>query len=248
MDDLKEKYVYGIHTVSSLIESDPNIINKIYFKKKFVSNKNLKNIETAALQNSLLIEEADADKLSLMAGSSKHQGVVCLLSSVNTSSFDLKSFLQITDNPFILMLDSIKDPGNLGACIRTANAVGCQLIIKRKSNSCPINSAVHKASSGGSSNIHIFETNNLSKIVKTLKQYNVEIIGTDHRSKYSYTSLECIQSHGVCVIMGSEDKGISSALKSQCNQLVSIPIYGSVECLNISVACAVMLYEVVKYR
>ena len=155
---INQKYVYGIHSVTSVIKSDNESIIKVYFKKQ-ANSKNLKILQNLALENSLLIEEIDTDKLTLMSGSTKHQGVVCQLSIDNLSSFNLNTFLQLAENPLILILDSIKDPGNLGACIRTANAAGCQLVIKRKSNSSPITAAVHKSSCGGTSNIYIYETN-----------------------------------------------------------------------------------------
>ncbi len=188
------------------------------------------------------------DQLTLLSQTSKHQGVVCELEDINLSVFDLQNFINLHTKPFILILDQIKDPGNLGACIRTANAVGCDLIIKRKSNSAPISPAVHKASCGGTSGLYIYESNDLNGIVKKLKNNNIKIFGTDHKARSDYRDINKIKYDGVCVIMGAEDVGISRSLKNTCDDLFSIPIEGSVECLNISVACGIMLYEVAKYR
>lgn len=247
MIDNKVRYIYGIHAISNVISSDQNKIKKIYFKEKY-SSKNLINLFKKATEHGLFIEELESDKLTLLCESNKHQGVVCEIEDINLSFFDLDNYLLLTKNPFILILDQIKDPNNLGACIRTANAVGCNLIIKRKSNSSPISPAVHKASCGGTSGINIYETNDLNGIIKKLKKNNIFIIGTDHRAKNNYQQVDHAAHSGICVIMGSEDVGMARGLKNACDIICSIPIYGTVDCLNISVACGIILYEVVKYR
>ena len=141
MSEPLTRYIYGIHAISKIINSDKNRIKKIYFKKNTTS-KNLHLLHKKALEYSLFIEETTIDQLTLLSQTSKHQGVVCELEDINLSVFDLQNFINLHSKPFILILDQIKDPGNLGACIRTANAVGCDLIIKRKSNSAPISPAV----------------------------------------------------------------------------------------------------------
>ena len=241
------RYIYGIHAVSHIINSDQNKIKKIYVKKNYTS-KNLANLFAEALDAGLYIEEVNTDKLSILCESNKHQGVVCEMEDINLSFFNLDNYLSLTKKPFILILDQIKDPNNLGACIRTANAVGCSLIVKRKSNSSPISPSVHKASCGGTSGINIYESNDLSGILKKLKKHNITIIGTDHRAKYNYQEINQLEYNGVCVVMGSEDVGMSRGLKNSCDIMYSIPIQGSVACLNISVACGIILYEVAKYR
>jgi 23S rRNA (guanosine2251-2'-O)-methyltransferase len=247
MSEPLTRYIYGIHAISKIINSDKNRIKKIYFKKNTTS-KNLYLLRQKALEYSLFIEETTIDQLTLLSQTSKHQGVVCELEDISLSVFDLQNFINLHTKPFILILDQIKDPGNLGACIRTANAVGCDLIIKRKSNSAPISPAVHKASCGGTSGIYIYESNDLNGIVKKLKNNNIKIFGTDHKARSNFRDINKIKYDGICVIMGAEDVGISRSLKNTCDDLFSIPIEGSVECLNISVACGIMLYEVAKYR
>ena len=247
MPDIITRYIYGIHAISNIINSDEKRIKKIYFKKDATS-KNLLLLYQKAIDSSLYTEEVSVDKLTLLSETSKHQGVVCELEDTNLSVFNLDNFLNLNKKPFILILDQIKDPGNLGACIRTANAVGCDLIIKRKSNSAPISPAVHKSSCGGTSGLYIYESNDLNGIVKKLKQNNIKILGTDHKAQSDYRDIQVLEFEGVCVIMGSEDVGISRSLRGSCDDLFSIPIAGSVDCLNISVACGIVLYEVAKYR
>ncbi len=247
MDKKITRFIFGIHAISNIISADENKIKKIYFKKN-ISSKNLSLLYKKSLESGILTEEVDTDKLTLLCDTAKHQGVVCEIEDSDLSVFDLDNFLILNRAPFILILDQIQDPGNLGACIRTANAVGCDLIIKRKSNSSPISPAVHKASCGGTSGLYIFESNDLNGIVKKLKNNNIRVIGTDHRATTHYLKLNESNCDAICVIMGSEDTGISRALKSSCNNLFSIPIKGTVDCLNISVACGIILYEIAKYR
>ncbi len=247
MTENKGKFLYGIHAVSNVISSDQNKVKKIYFKKNH-SSKNLTNLLKKALDLSLYTEEVDLDRLTLMSESRRHQGVVCEINDEQLSSFNLDNYLLLTENPFILILDQIKDPNNLGACIRTANAAGCDLIVKRKSNSSPISPAVHKASCGGTSGMNIYESNDLNGIIKKLKSNNITIIGTDHRATHDYRQIDQLKHSGIGVILGSEDLGISRSLKKSCDIICSIPVHGNVDCLNISVACGVMLYEVAKYR
>ena len=241
------RFIFGIHAISNIIDSDEKKIKKIYFKKK-INSKNLSLLYGKALESGLMTEEVDTDKLTLLCDTPKHQGVVCEIDDIDLSVFDLDNFLICNKTPFILILDQIQDPGNLGACIRTANAVGCDLIIKRKSNSSPVSPAVHKASCGGTSGLYIYESNDLNRIVKKLKNNNVRVFGTDHRASKDYRKISTYNCEAVCLVMGSEDTGISRSLKSSCDELFSIPINGTVDCLNISVACGVILYETAKYR
>ena len=247
MPDIPTRFIYGIHAISNIINSDEKRIKKIYFKKGATS-KNLSLLYQKAIDSGLYTQETSADKLTLLCDTSKHQGAVCELEDTNLSVFNLDNFINLNKKPFILILDQIKDPGNLGACIRTANAAGCDLIIKRKSNSAPISPAVHKASCGGASGLHIYESNDLIGIVKKLKQNNIKILGTDHKAQSDYRQIQELDYDGICIIMGSEDVGISKSLKNSCDDLFSIPILGTVDCLNISVACGIILYEVVKNR
>ena len=247
MHDITTRFIYGIHAISNIIKSYEKRIKKIYFKKGATS-KNLSLLYQSAIDSGLYTEEASSDQLTLLCDTSKHQGVVCELEYTNLSVFNLDNFINLNKKPFILILDQIKDPGNLGACIRTANAAGCDLIIKRKSNSAPISAVVHKASCGGTSGLHIYESNDLNGIVKKLKQNNIKILGTDHKAHSDYREIQALDYDGICIIMGSEDVGISKSLKNSCDDLFSIPILGTVDCLNISVACGIILYEVVKNR
>ena len=181
-----------------------------------------------------------------MCLSSKHQGIVMKLSSNNYSGFDLDLYLQKESSPFIVIFDSLQDPRNLGSCIRSANAAGVELVIKRKSNSCEISPLVHKTASGGLQGLSLFETNNILSIIKKLKNNNIMIIGTADTGSKSIYNLDGINGAGIAVIIGAEGEGISKSLLDACDTVCSIPIYGTVECLNVAVATGITLYHIKK--
>ncbi|MBJ41303.1 MAG: 23S rRNA (guanosine(2251)-2'-O)-methyltransferase RlmB [Gammaproteobacteria bacterium] len=238
----ESKHVYGLHTCTAQIKANPQNIKKIFIKRP-PYNKNLNNIIQIAKTLSLKIDEIDKDALTRIATSNKHQGIVFELSDIKQSSkFNIDLYIQSEKTPFIVIFDSIQDPRNLGSCIRTANAAGASLIIKKKSSSCNITPVVHKTASGGLQGLSILEANNISDIIKKLKKNNIQIIGTaDSATSTIYEAN--IDNNGVAVILGSEDKGVSKSLLNLCDIVCKIPIYGSVSCLNVSVATGVVLYH-----
>ena len=241
------EFIYGIHSSIALLKSRPNIIKKLLIKKNF-RNEQLKKVFKKAKENNITIIELNKDSLTSVCLSSKHQGVACEINPNMRINFNLDIYLQITKDPFIVIFDSIQDPRNLGSCIRSANAFGVSLIIKKKSKSCSITPAVHKASSGGLQGLSLFETNNLLNVVKMLKKHNIVIIGTDHKATEPFYNIKNNNlSCGAAVIIGSEGDGISKSLLRCCEKIYKIPIFGTVECLNVSVATGIVLYELSKF-
>jgi len=239
-----QKYIYGIHTCNAQLKLDAKSIYKIYLKKP-PHNKQLQNIIINCEDKGIQTINLDKDNLTTMCLSSKHQGIVMELVDNNLSAFNLDLYLQTEQNPFIAIFDSIQDPRNLGSCIRSANAAGVNLLIKKKSNSCDISPLVHKTASGGLQGLSLLETNNISSIIKKLKNNNIRIIGTADSGSKSIYDLEVLTA-GVAVIIGAEGEGVSKSLLESCDDVCSIPIYGSVECLNVSVATGITLYHLKK--
>ncbi|MBT5863176.1 MAG: 23S rRNA (guanosine(2251)-2'-O)-methyltransferase RlmB [Gammaproteobacteria bacterium] len=236
--------IYGVHTCNAQLKLSPLNIKKIYLKKPPVNNQISKITEDAKNLN-ITIEVVEKDFLTTLCFSSKHQGVVFELHNKLLSNFDIDLYLQTEKKPFIVIFDSIQDPRNLGSCIRSANAAGVSLIIKRKSNSCEISPLVHKTASGGLQGLSLLETNNLSTVIKKLKTNNIRVIGTADSSDMTiYDIKEC--DTGIAVILGSEGEGISRSLLDLCDDICKIPIYGSVECLNVAVASGIALYQIKK--
>lgn len=238
------QYIYGIHTCNAQLKLDPNSIIKVFLKKPPYNN-HLKTIFDKCESLGLDMMELERDRLTSLCLSSKHQGIVIELSSKLSSGFNLDLYLQTEKNPFIVIFDSLQDPRNLGSCIRTSNAAGASLIIKKKSNSCEISPLVHKTASGGLQGLSLLETNNVLSVIKKLKNNNIRVIGTSDAVSKSIYDLQHIMS-GVAVIIGAEGEGVSRSLLESCDDVCSIPIYGSVECLNVAVATGITLYQIKK--
>ena len=238
------QYIYGIHTCNAQLKLDPNSINKVFLKKPPYNN-HLQTIFDKCESLGLDMMELERDRLTSLCLSSKHQGIVIELASKLSSGFNLDLYLQTEKNPFIVIFDSLQDPRNLGSCIRTSNAAGASLIIKKKSNSCEISPLVHKTASGGLQGLSLLETNNVLSVIKKLKNNNIRIIGTSDAGSKSIYDLQQIMS-GVAVIIGAEGEGVSRSLLESCDDVCSIPIYGSVECLNVAVATGITLYQIKK--
>ena len=236
--------IYGIHTCNAQLKLNPGTIKKIYLKKPPVSNNVMKIIKNAENLN-VEIVEVEKDFLTTLCFSSKHQGIIFELENKTLSSFDIDLYLQTETNPFIVIFDSIQDPRNLGSCIRSSNAAGVSLIIKRKSNSCEISPLVHKTASGGLQGLSLLETNNLAMVIKKLKSHNIRLIGTADSSDMTIYDIKSYDA-GIAVILGSEGEGVSGSLLDLCDDVCRIPIYGSVECLNVAVATGITLYQIKK--
>ena len=216
------QYIYGIHTCNAQLKLDPKSVTKIYVKK-LPHNKSIQNIISNPDIADLNLIELDKDQLTTICLSSKHQGIVMELSSKALSGFNLDLYLQTEKNPFIVIFDSIQDPRNLGSCIRSANAAGINLVIKKKSNSCEISPLVHKTASGGLQGLSLLETNNMLSVIKKLKRNNIRIIGTADTGTRSIYDLQEVDM-GIAVIIGAEGEGVSKSLLESCDDICSIPV------------------------
>ena len=186
---------------------------------------------------------ADKDKLDKISKGEAHQGIiseVILPPLLNQDSlFD--SIINFNQDLFILILDSIQDPRNMGACLRSANAAGVSHVIINKDGSSPINATVHKTSAGAISNLQIFHVTNLSRTIKEIQKRGIWVVGLDGSSQKSLYDINLTGS--IAIIVGSEGKGIRHLIKKNCDQIVSIPMTGNIESLNVSVATAISLFE-----
>ena len=146
----------------------------------------------------------------------------------------------------ILVLDSITDPRNLGACLRTANAAAVDVVIVPKRNSAPLSAVAMKTAQGGAEDLFIVQVTNLSRTLTWLKEQGVWLFGADADGDEVWQSLD--SSSAIALVMGGEGRGLRRLTRSLCDKLVSIPMLGKVESLNVSVATGILLYEAVRQR
>jgi 23S rRNA (guanosine2251-2'-O)-methyltransferase len=148
---------------------------------------------------------------------------------------------KLSSIPLILILDSIQDPRNLGACLRSANAAGVDCVVVNKDGSAPINAVVHKTSAGAINQLKIFQVINLVRTIKSLQAQELWVIGLDGDVKTSIYEINFIDP--TVIVMGTEGKGLRQLIKKTCDQLATIPMIGNVESLNVSVATGIALFE-----
>ena len=150
------------------------------------------------------------------------------------------------ETPLLLVLDGITDPRNLGACLRTANAVGVDAVIWPKRNSAPLSPVAMKTAQGGAEGLFIVQVTNLARCLSWLRDQGVWILGADAEGEALWQSVDARPA--TALVMGSEGDGLRRLTRTLCDQLVSIPMVGSVESLNVSVATGVLLFEVLRQR
>lgn len=177
--------------------------------------------------------------------SEDHQGIIAEVQDFEY--IDLDGFLRSSkEKRNILMLDHIEDPRNFGAIIRSAEAAGVDAIIIAKDRGVRVNETVAKTSAGATAFVPIIQVSNLSRTCEKLKELGIWIVGTAGDAQQNYTEVD--YTFPTCFIVGSEGKGISQNLLKQCDFIVSIPLLGSINSLNVSVAAAILVYEGVRQR
>jgi 23S rRNA (guanosine2251-2'-O)-methyltransferase len=159
---------------------------------------------------------------------------------------DLPALLEIRPDPLFLVLDCITDPHNFGACLRTADAAGVTAVVVPKDKSCPVNDTVRRVSCGGADSVPIVRVTNLARAMERMKKGGVWFVGTsDHGQKSIY---ETDLKGPIAIVMGAEGEGMRRLTEENCDFLVQIPMSGTVECLNVSVATGVCLFEAIRQR
>lgn len=177
-----------------------------------------------------------------------HQGVLleCHSRAVADEQALKDQWPALGETPLLLVLDGITDPRNLGACLRTANAVGVDAVILPKRNSAPLSPVAMKTAQGGAEGLFIVQVTNLARCLSWLRDQGVWILGADAEGEALWQSVDARPA--TALVMGSEGDGLRRLTRTLCDQLVSIPMVGSVESLNVSVATGVLLFEVLRQR
>ena len=193
------------------------------------------------------IREVSKQKLDFMCGGASHQGIAAVIASHHYCELEdiLKAAKESERDPFIIILDGLEDPHNLGAIIRTAEAAGVHGIIISKNRAASVNATVAKASSGALMYSNICRVTNITNTIKTLKENGIWVYGADMDGKTaSGTNL----TGPIALVIGSEGNGISRLVKENCDDVISIPMLGKVNSLNASVAAGILMFEVVRQR
>lgn len=239
--------VYGVHPVQSLLEMHPEQILKIHVIRKPWSSR-FALLVRQINKYDICLEKHDRLWFDHNVKNSLHQGVIAEVSKISSlTKEDLLKFLMICNTvPLLLVLDGIIDPHNLGACLRSAESAGVNMIIVPKNRSARINATVRKVSSGAADRVSCIQVTNLSRILKLLREHGVWIVGTVIKSDFSIFNAKL--KGPLALVMGSEEFGLRRLTKKYCDELVNIPLAGSISSLNVSVATGICLFEALRQR
>ena len=245
----KPEYYYGVHSVESLLELEPERVLTL-FTLKGRDDQRLKRVLALAEPFGVSVQQASRDKLEKLAGQPFHQGVVAAVRPYPTlNEKDLESLLQNSQQPLLLALDHITDPHNLGACIRTAAAMGVEAVIVPRDRAAGLTPTARKVAAGGAEKVKFIQVTNLARTLAQIKEdFNVRVVGTMLDDKALPIQNFDFTGTPVCVVMGAEDTGLRPITQSQCDQTVYIPMEGNLQSLNVSVATGMALYEACRQR
>jgi 23S rRNA (guanosine2251-2'-O)-methyltransferase len=248
---MKDKnIIYGLHAVKQHLNRRKSSLELLYVQKGKELLDSFSFLVETAKESGISVEVKQKSELDKISNKGVHQGIIAICSR-DLSLFeegDLEDLVdEIVGVPLVLVLDCVQDPHNFGACIRSADAVGVDLIIFPKDKSSPITSVVHKVSTGASGVVNMVSVTNLARSIRTLKKKGIWVIGLAGEVDDT-TIFDMTLSDPVALVLGSEGSGLRRNTKNNCDYLVKLPMLGSVSSLNVSVAAGVSLYEVLRQR
>lgn len=242
---MKSKMIFGFHAVTARLRHEASSVEEIYVDSERIDRR-MQELLRAAKEVNVRIIQADDQRLSNMVGTRRHQGVVAKAGELSLAR-NLDELLDAIDGPpLLLVLDGITDPHNLGACLRVADGAGAHAVIAPKDRAVGLNATAAKVASGAAETVPYITVTNLARTLRELKEREIWLIGTtDDAEKSLY---EADFSGPAALVMGSEGEGMRRLTREHCDVLVSIPMFGAVESLNVSVAAGVSLFEARRQR
>ena len=238
------EFIYGVHPVRQILDEDPLGILSIWVllgsKRRVIFE-----LRSVAEKNGITVMEASRRRLDDMVAGANHQGILCKYRSTRTK-LDLSGILKSSSQILLLVLDGIQDPHNLGACLRTAGAVGANAVIAPRSRGVGLTSAVRKVASGAAEVVPLVMVPNLARSLSEMKNNGIQVVGCD--AAESMTIYDVDFRGPSAIVLGGEGKGLRRLTRERCDFLVQIPSSKNVPSLNVSVAGGVCLYEALRQR
>ncbi len=243
-----EEYIAGIHAVTALLSKKPEFVLAMWAQNSR-HDQRLQLVLDKAQQLGITVQFIERDQLDKKIPGFRHQGVIAAVKAgaMLWSEHDLESIVASAgQQSLFLVLDGVQDPHNLGACLRTANAVGAHAVIAPRDNAVGLTPVVRKVASGAAELTPFIVVTNLSRAIRKMQEQGIWFVGTSDQSS---SSLFNVSLNGpLAIVLGAEGKGLRRLTASLCDEMVSIPMQGQVESLNVSVATGVCLYEVLRQR
>jgi 23S rRNA (guanosine2251-2'-O)-methyltransferase len=242
------RILFGFHAVLSRLRQHAASVQEILIDRDRVDArmKDLLSMADGAGVRHMQVERSRLDGLAGLNG--RHQGVIARVIDTPIPYKDIHDILEseLKEPPFFLILDGVEDPHNLGACLRVADAMGVHALIAPKDRAAGLSATVRKVASGAAETIPFIAVTNLARTMRELQEAGVMIIGTAAEAEQSLFTMEL--SGPVALVLGAEGSGLRRLTAETCDALVSIPMFGSVESLNVSVASGICLYEARRQR
>ncbi|WCG83838.1 23S rRNA (guanosine(2251)-2'-O)-methyltransferase RlmB [Pectobacterium sp. A5351] len=238
--------IYGIHAVKALLERDPQRFLEV-FVLKGRDDRRLQPVIAELEAQGIVIQVANRQWLDKQADDAVHQGIVAKVKEGRKyQENDLPALLDNLEMPFLLILDGVTDPHNLGACLRNADGAGVHAVIVPRDRSAQLNATVKKVACGAAETVPVISVTNLARTMRLLQERNIWIVGT--AGEADHTLYQSKLTGPLALVMGAEGEGMRRLTREHCDELISIPMAGSVSSLNVSVATGVCLFEAVRQR
>jgi len=240
-----ERLLVGFHAVTARLRHQPASVREIFVDGKR-RDPRMRELTALAEARGLRVVAVDDARLAGLAGDARHQGVVARIEA-GTQPADLDELLQgLAQSAFLLLLDGVTDPHNLGACLRVADAMGVHAVVVPKDRSAGLSPVVIKVASGATESVPLIAVTNLARAIEELKDAGIRVLGAAEAGSHSL--LDVRLDGPVAWALGAEGAGLRRLTRERCDALVRIPMFGQVESLNVSVAAALCLYETRRQR
>lgn len=243
---MSNELIFGFHSVEAILEKEPERFLEIYALKGR-EDKRLNPVIDQACKFGISVQFMQRKALDNKANGEQHQGIIANVKAARMySEKDLDEIIAREETPFLLVLDGITDPHNLGACLRSADAAGVHAIIVPKDKSAKLNGTARKVACGAAETVPLVQVTNLARTLREIKDAGVWVVGTAGETD---TELFDANLTGpMAVVMGAEGDGMRRLTREHCDLLVKIPMAGTVSSLNVSVATGICLFEVLRQR
>lgn len=239
------RLIYGFHAVLAKLRRDPEAVFEVYLAAQR-HDARAKDVQRLAESLRLRLVQADAERLDRMVGTHRHQGVVARIDA-RRRELKLADVLEGLDEAaLLLVLDGVQDPHNLGACLRVADAAGAHAVIAPKDRAVGLNATAIKVASGAADTVPYVTVTNLARTLREMQQAGIWVLGAAGEAEKSLYEVD--QNGPIAWVLGAEGTGLRRLTRETCDELARIPMHGSVESLNVSVASGICLFEARRQR
>ena len=239
------RHLFGFHAVTARLRARPESVRTIYVDAAR-HDQRLRELVARAGTAKVTVRAVDVARLLALAGSDRHQGVVAVVDAAMPYRTLDEVLDDVTEPPLLLVLDGVTDPHNLGACLRSAAAFGAHAVIVPKDRAVGINATVSKAASGAAETIPLLTVTNLARTLRDLKQRGVWLLGADPSGTESLFDADL--SGPIAWVLGAEGGGLRRLTRESCDRVISIPLAGEIQSLNVSVAAGICLFATRRER